>query len=378
MGEFLQGLTRKDLQGKLKVVEPTANYEDEVFRSLSSNLISQPEACKIIARQVNIFDAGLSNPQRPIAVDFWLGNPGTGKSETGRALASHLFNNPNSPQLKYIDCAEYADSHSVFRLIGSPPSYVGYGDEGVITPRFLNSRNIIVFDEIEKAHPQLHRLLLSVMENGRLASRESRGGYHAEEIQLNFANSFIFFTSNIGSEELERAKKGGGSIGFKTPSNTEGSNTNLTQIGKEALKKHFSHMPEFVDRLDAICVFKPLNDESYNQIYWKFIDEINIERAIRDVSAPYITTTQEFKDHIIGSLDKNNGARELRRTIYSELLGKLANLCNGCDLRGRPIVADYEEGNVVFYSDDAIDVPQQSKKPIEEPKTYIIPVSPAA
>lgn len=361
MNELLKGLSNTEIQQKLKRIEKPESYVVSVAKELGQIVFGQEEACRAVARRVAMFETGLNDPNRPLGVEFFLGPTGVGKTEMAHALSKHLFGDPNSNQLKIIDCSEFWDRHTVARLLGAPPSYVGYGDPPLIDQNFLNNRNIIVFDEVEKGSQQLHRVLLSIMEDGRATAR-IRTPFGAVETELDFTKSILILTSNVGADLLEKARRGGGHIGFN-PSSTK----NLEEVGKQALKEEFKHMPEFVGRLDDIVVFQPLQREQYERIFWKFIEEMNKDLSQQLKSPPYITATAEFRDFILSKIDYKFGARDMRHILDKELLERVADYLMAYNLYGKPVVATYEKratlnekGEVVeikeevaFYTDDS-------------------------
>lgn len=342
MKEQLIGLENRQIKEKLRRLDPPDSFVSEIVKDLSQTVFGQDEAMKVIARRVAMFETGLNDPKRPLGVEFFLGPTGVGKTEAAHALSKHLFKTDNSDHLKIIDCSEFWDKHTVSRLIGAPPSYVGYGDPPLITQDFLNKRNVIVFDEVEKGATQLHRILLSIMEDGRITTRQ-RG----QETELDFSRSFIILTSNVGADKLEKAKRGGGQIGFNKTSPQK-----LDEVGKNALKEEFKHMPEFVGRLDDIVVFQPLQREQYEKIFWKFLNEFNSDMKYQLETPPFITASREFKDYILSKLDYQFGARDMRHILDQELMERLADYLMAYDLYGKPLVATYEEGEVRFYTDD--------------------------
>jgi ATP-dependent Clp protease ATP-binding subunit ClpC len=188
--------------------------EDEmtlwVKQILEETVYGQPEACLDVAHAITRTISGLSDPNRPGYVGLYLGEPGVGKTEMGTAIAKVLDPKYWEERLKVIDCNMFQQSHDIQRFLGAPPSYVGYGDETFITKEFLNQPNVLVFDEIEKAHPALHKLLLRIMDKGKLDINEQEEDlmYEGELLGLNFSNSFIIMTSNIGSEEIGNIKSG--------------------------------------------------------------------------------------------------------------------------------------------------------------------------
>lgn len=348
MKELLKGLENQQIKEKLKRLDPPNSYVSEIAGELSQTVFGQEEATRVVARRVAMFETGLNDPKRPLGVEFFLGPTGVGKTEMSHALSKHLFGTADSDQLKIIDCSEFWDNHTISRLIGAPPSYIGYGDPPLITQEFLNKRNVIVFDEVEKGAKQLHRVLLSIMEDGRATTRV-RTSYGTVETELDFSKSMIILTSNVGAAELDKAKRGGGAIGF----NTNSPEKNLDVIGKNALKEAFKHMPEFVGRLDDIVVFQPLKKEHYEKIFWKFLNEFNSDLKYTLELPPFITASKEFRDYVLEKIDYQFGARDMRHILDKELMERLADYLMAYDLYGKAIVATYEDGKIEFYSEGA-------------------------
>lgn len=359
MKEKLTLITSQDVKEKLVRLEPRESYVASIASKLGQIVYGQEEACLAVARRVAIFDSCLANTRRPGAIEYFLGPSGTGKTEMARALSDYMFKDPNSPRLKIIDCSEFSEPHTVMRLTGAPPSYVGYADEPLFTPAFLNNRNIVVFDEIEKAHPEFWRHLLPIMEEGRLRIRHQTGHYAAEEKELSFALSFIIFTSNVGSMEIEKCRKGVKDIGFRHTDEKR----DIKAAGFEALKKHFQFMPEFLGRIDDIVCFNALEPKHYEKIFWKFIHQMNEDMGGYSNKPPYVAVTAEFRDWVLSKLSHEFGAREIRHLIDTELKSRLANLLEEYDLYGEAVVADYDNGEISFYT---------THEP-QEPKTNIIP-----
>lgn len=344
-------LTSQDVKANMtRLEEPEYLHTERVADNLKQTVFGQDEACQAVARRVAIFDAELNDSNRPLGVEMFLGSTGVGKTEMAHALAEYLFDDRDSEQLMIIDCAEFAQEHSIHKLIGAPPSYVGYGAEPLITEDFLSKRNIIVFDEIEKANPALHKLLLGVMEDARMGHTAS-----GKEKQLNFNQSLIIMTSNVGAREVDEAVNGKGDIGFSNPNEQKDSYTDIKSISTQALKNTFA--PEFINRIDDVVVFKNLEPEHYDRIFYKFIDEINNGLKERNEQAPFIGATVEFKDFILNQIDRRYGARDMRRQIDKELLEGLADVFMSMDMRLRPIVADREDDKTYFYTLDNPELP---------------------
>jgi len=313
-----------------------------VAQELAQTVFGQEEACMAMARMVTRLETGLVRPDRPVGVVMFLGPTGVGKTEMARALSKKLFGKADTDKLLIVNCAEFSEKHTISRILGSAPSYVGYGDDTLIDHNFLSNRNILVFDEIEKANPALWRVLLSVFASGVLNIRSRTPDGAVGEIVLNFSNSFIILTSNVGAYEIHQS---GRKVGFPGASAAQ---EDVSRAAIAGLKAHFGAMPEFLARIDEMIVFKPLEDRHYEQIYWKFIDELN--EALADVGV-YFTTSVELTRQVISLAVKNKqyGARDMEHTIKTSLLQPLADVL-AIEPDTDYIVGDLDEkGEVVFF-----------------------------
>jgi ATP-dependent Clp protease ATP-binding subunit ClpC len=328
-----------------RIPETQETIQSQIAASLSNTVMGQDKAMQAIARRVTIANAGFNDPNRPLSSMFFLGPTGVGKTESARALADYMFKDPESDRLRIIDCQEYALPHMISRLIGSPPGYIDGEVKTVIDEDLLSGRNIIVFDEVEKAHPNFHKLLLGIMESGRLSIKDGS--------KLNFANSHIILTSNIGAEDMQQARKGNQRIGFEEIKNTE--TDDINEVGMHALRAFFRHTPEFLGRLDEVVVFEELKHEHYQEIFWKLIEQKNMQIEDRLGSgAPYIAATHEAQHHFLKLIDKRYGARELRSILDREVFLKVADLSLNYQLDGKGVVVDVENNQSIFYVNEVI------------------------
>lgn len=275
--------------------------------NLTKRVIGQDAAVKKIADAIKRSRAGLSDPDRPIGSFIFLGPTGVGKTELAKSVAEFMFNDEKS--LIRIDMSEYMEKHSVSKLIGSPPGYVGYEDSGNLT-EIVRHRpySVLLFDEIEKAHPEVFNTLLQVLDNGRLTDSKGR--------VVNFKNTVIILTSNIGSEFATKME----SIGFSD--GKKGDYENAKEKIMESLKNHFR--PEFLNRLDEIIVFDTLTKETIREIVLIQLDKVRErltdKEIIMDVSAKAI-------DKIAAEgFDPHYGARPLKRVIQNKVLNPVAEL----------------------------------------------------
>ena len=295
--------------------------ENEKLKNLEKNLhkrvIGQNEAVEAVAKAIRRGRVGLKDPKRPIGSFLFLGPTGVGKTELSKALAECLFGDENA--IIRIDMSEYMEAHSVSKLIGSPPGYVGFDEGGQLTEKIRRKPySVVLFDEIEKAHPDVMNMLLQILEDGRLTDSQGR--------TVNFKNTVIIMTSNIGARLITDKK----SLGFSASNLSKEDNKEEERAKKEyedtkkevmeALKRELR--PEFINRIDEIIVFHKLNDTEIDKII-----DIMLEEVVDRLKEQKIKIELEPKvKKLIASkgIDKNFGARPLRRTIQNVLEDALA------------------------------------------------------
>jgi ATP-dependent Clp protease ATP-binding subunit ClpC len=268
--------------------------EEELHR----RVISQERAISALSRAIRRSRAGLKNPQRPVGSFIFLGPTGVGKTELARALANFLFSTDHA--LIRFDMSEYMEKHSVSKLIGSPPGYVGHEEGGQLTEKIKrNPYSVVLLDEIEKAHPDLFNILLQVFEDGHLT--DGLGN------RVNFKNTIIIMTSNIGARFIQKKA----SMGFQTPDARE-IQKSVTDLVLGEVKRTFN--PEFINRVDEIIVFEPLSDDDLRRIALLLVGTLNEHLADRQLR---IEVLPEVIDWIIDVTcrDRSYGARPLRRAI---------------------------------------------------------------
>ena len=295
-------------------VKKLTQTENEKLRNLEQTLhqrvIGQNEAVDAVAKAIRRGRVGLKDPNRPIGSFLFLGPTGVGKTELSKALAESLFGNEDA--MIRIDMSEYMEGHSVSKLIGSPPGYVGFDEGGQLTEKIRRKPySVILFDEIEKAHPDVMNMLLQILDDGRLTDAQGR--------TVNFKNTVIIMTSNIGARLITDKT----TLGFSAKDKKEESQKEYETIKKDVmgeLKKQFR--PEFINRIDEIIVFHKLNDEEIRKIVDIMIAEV--ERRLKEQNIE-IEVDDSVKDLIAKTgVDKAFGARPLRRTIQNLLEDKLA------------------------------------------------------
>ena len=280
--------------------------EDE----LSSRVVGQKEAISSISSALRRARAGLSDPNRPLGSFMFLGPTGVGKTELAKALAKHMFNKEDA--IIRIDMSEYMERHSVSRLIGSPPGYVGHEEGGQLTETIRHRPySIILFDEIEKAHPEVFNLLLQVLDNGRLTDAKGK--------TVNFKNTIILLTSNVGSELGKEASK----IGFESETKDEAAakEEDYKQKVMDALKEYFR--PEFLNRLDDIIVFHSLTKEDIAKIVDIQLDIVRERLEEKGIKVSFDAAAKKYIAE--NGFDPEFGARPIKRLIQKVVLDKLAD-----------------------------------------------------
>lgn len=293
-----------------KITENENERLKNLEKELHKRVVGQNEAVEAVAKAIKRGRVGLKDPNRPIGSFLFLGPTGVGKTELSKALAQCLFGDESS--MIRIDMSEYMEPHSVSKLIGSPPGYVGFDEGGQLTEKIRRKPYaVILFDEIEKAHPDVMNMLLQILEDGRLTDSQGR--------TVNFKNTVIIMTSNLGARVITDKK----SLGFSNNEKQEDSQKDYEETKKEVmqiLKKELR--PEFINRIDEIIVFHKLNDEEIRKIVDIMIAEV--ERRLKEQNIE-IEVDDSVKDLIAKTgVDKAFGARPLRRTIQNLLEDKLA------------------------------------------------------
>jgi len=317
----------------LKLTESESELLLHMEETLHQRLIGQDEAVTAVSRAIRRARVGLKNPNRPIASFIFSGPTGVGKTELTKALAAYFFGSEEA--MVRIDMSEYMERHTVSKLIGAPPGFVGYQEGGQLTEAVRRRPyTVVLFDEIEKAHPDVFNLMLQIFEDGRLTDAKGR--------TVDFKNTLLIMTSNIGSKVIE---KGGGGLGFEFEENSADAQYNrIRTLVNEELKQYFR--PEFLNRLDEIIVFRQLDKEQVKEI-----SEIMLREVFGRLTEQGITleVTDAFKELLVKEgYNPAYGARPLRRAIMRLLEDVLAEeLLSGRIADGdRAIVDVDEEGKV--------------------------------
>lgn len=269
----------------------------DIESELTKSVVGQEEAIKAIARAIKRNKAGLSDVNRPIGSFLFLGPTGVGKTQCAKTLAEFLFDNAKS--LVRIDMSEYMEKHAVSRLVGAPPGYVGYEEGGVLTEAIrAKPYSIVLFDEVEKAHPDVFNILLQVLDDGRLSDNKG--------VVVDFSNTIIILTSNIASDKILEIQD----------------KEQKQNAVKEALKMYFK--PEFLNRLDDVVIFNPLGMEQITQIVDIMFQSLAKKAKEKGID---ISLSNEAKEHIAKvGFDSVYGARPLKRALYEQVEDKLADL----------------------------------------------------
>jgi ATP-dependent Clp protease ATP-binding subunit ClpC len=278
--------------------------------TLHQRLIGQDEAVKAVSKAIRRARVGLKNPNRPIASFIFSGPTGVGKTELTKALGAYFFGSEEA--MIRLDMSEFMERHTVSKLIGSPPGYVGFNEGGQLTEAVRRRPyTVVLFDEIEKAHPDVFNLLLQLLEDGRLTDSKGR--------TVDFKNTLIIMTSNIGSKVIE---KGGGGLGFEfSGENAEENQYNrIKSLVNEELKQYFR--PEFLNRLDEIIVFRQLNREEVKDIAEIMLKEVFARIGDKGIT---LTVSNAFKERLVEEgYNPAYGARPLRRAVMRLLEDSLA------------------------------------------------------
>ena len=306
--------------------EKLLNLEEE----LHNRVVGQEEAITAVSDAVRRSRAGLSDPKRPIGSFIFLGTTGVGKTELAKALAEYLFDDEN--MMTRIDMSEYQEKFSVTRLIGSPPGYVGYDEGGQLTEAIRRKPySVVLFDEIEKAHPDVFNTLLQVLDDGRLTDNKGR--------LVNFKNTIIIMTSNIGSslirENFEKID------GNNREEIIEKSKNEVMELLKQSVR------PEFLNRIDDIIMFAPLNEEEIGEIVSIQLNSVKKLLAQNGITLNFTPEAVKFIAH--EGYDPQFGARPVKRVIHRNVLNHLSKelLAQKID-RSKPIIIDVNEDGLVF------------------------------
>ncbi|KAJ6676409.1 ATP-DEPENDENT CLP PROTEASE [Salix viminalis] len=305
--------------------------------TLHKRVIGQDEAVKAISRAIRRARVGLKNPNRPIASFIFSGPTGVGKSELAKALAAYYFGSEEA--MIRLDMSEYMERHTVAKLIGSPPGYVGYTEGGQLTEAVRRRPyTVVLFDEIEKAHPDVFNIMLQILEDGRLTDSKGR--------TVDFKNTLLIMTSNVGSSVIE---KGGRKIGFDLDYDEKDSSYNrIKSLVTEELKQYFR--PEFLNRLDEMIVFRQLTKLEVKDIADIMLKEVFARLKTKEIE---LQVTERFRDRVVDEgYNPAYGARPLRRAIMRLLEDSMAEKMLSAEIKeGDSVIIDVDsDGNVIVLN----------------------------
>lgn len=291
-----------------KLAESESARLNKLEQTLHKRVVGQEEAVSAVAKAIKRGRVGLKDPKRPIGSFLFLGPTGVGKTELSKALAEALFGNEDA--MIRVDMSEYMEKHSVAKMIGSPPGYVGHDDGGQLSEQVRrHPYSVILFDEIEKAHPDVFNILLQVLDDGHITDSQGR--------KVDFRNTVIIMTSNAGAQAIIDPKK----LGFNAKEDAAGDYKRMKSNVMNEIKLIFR--PEFLNRIDEILVFHPLDKEQMRKIVSMMCREL--ARRAKDQLGIKLDIRDSVKSHIVETgTDKKNGARPLRRAVQNQLEDKLA------------------------------------------------------
>ena len=322
-------------------VKKLAEEESERLRNLESILhervVGQEEAVTAVSKAIRRGRVGLKDPKRPIGSFLFLGPTGVGKTELSKALAEAMFGTESA--LIRVDMSEYMEKHSVSKMIGSPPGYVGYDEGGQLSEKVRrNPYSVILFDEVEKAHPDVFNILLQVLDDGHITDAQGR--------KIDFKNTVIIMTSNAGAENIISPKR----LGFASANDEQENYKFMKDRVMEEVRRLFK--PEFLNRIDDIIVFHPLNREHMKEIAGIMLK--TIEKRSQAQLHLTLNVTDQAKEFLIEKgYDEKYGARPLRRTIQNLLEDKLAEeILDGSIKEGDTVLIDAADGTLNFSAQD--------------------------
>lgn len=315
-----------------RLMEEEAKKLEKMEEILSRRVIGQTEAISAISNAIRRSRAGISEENRPLGSFMFLGPTGVGKTETARALASFLFNDEHA--LIRLDMSEYMERHTVSKIIGSPPGYIGYEEGGQLTEKIRRRPySVVLLDEIEKAHPEVFNILLQILEDGRLTDAKGR--------VASFKNAILIMTSNIGSDIIARER----SLGFVTGDEKISQKDNLREKVLNSLKENFR--PEFLNRIDEIIIFNYLGKEEIKKIVELELQKVEDRLLRKNIKIKFSQPAKELLAQ--SGFDPNLGARPLKRVIQRLILNPLSlKIVSGEVKEGERLVVDVKDDKIIF------------------------------
>jgi len=318
----------------IPVAQLTEEERDRLLRleaHLHGHVVGQDDAVVAVAEAVRRSRAGLGDPDRPVGSFLFLGPTGVGKTELARSLAEALFG--DSDRMIRLDMSEFQERHTVSRLVGAPPGYVGYDEAGQLTEAVRRRPySVVLLDEIEKAHPDVFNILLQVLDDGRLTDSQGR--------TVSFKNTVLIMTSNLGSDIIGGTKR---TVGFGTGSSSP------DQDLEDRLKRRLSEQlrPEFINRIDEIIVFRQLETEQLRQITAMMLEETRRRLHAQDIRIEVAPAAVDWLAE--RGFQPEFGARPLRRTIQRELDNRLSRMLLNAELApGQQVTVDVADGRLAF------------------------------
>jgi len=324
--------------------ERLLNMED----ILHKRVVGQEPAIKALAKAIKRARAGLKDPKKPTGSFLFLGPTGVGKTELARTLAEFLFGNEDA--MIRIDMSEYMEKHAVARLIGAPPGYVGHDEAGQLTEAIRRRPySVILFDEIEKAHPDVFNILLQVLDDGRLTDSSGR--------VVDFKNSVIIMTSNVGTRTIGETT----AMGLRMTKKAEDPDKQYESMKKTVMKEvKRIFRPEFLNRLDEIMVFRSLTESEILAIVSLMLDKVNEEMKLQEINL--VVSDKAKKSLVKDGFDPVYGARPLRRSIQKLIEDPLSEkLLKKVFIAGDIIIADVCEGKFIFEKKKETDAEVEAK-----------------
>jgi ATP-dependent Clp protease ATP-binding subunit ClpC len=313
----------------------------QMEEALHERIVGQDEAIKAISRAVRRARAGLKDPQRPIGSFLFLGPTGVGKTELAKALAEFMFGTEEA--LLQLDMSEFMERHTVSRLVGAPPGYVGYEDAGQLTDTIRRRPfSVVCFDEVEKAHPEAVNMLLQIMEDGHLTDAKGR--------KVDFRNSIILMTSNVGADVIGRSM----SLGFARKRDAAKDEQEAYDEMKEKILAELKRIfrPEFMNRIDGVIVFHALSQDEIRDIVDLEVAKVKVRLLDHGLG---LRLADRAREHLAEEgYDANLGARPLKRVIQTSVEDALSEgLLSGSFSEGDVVIVDYQDGELVFQREEA-------------------------
>ena len=319
----------------IKLTEQESEKLLHLEENLHKRIIGQDEAVSAVSKAIRRARAGLAEPNKPIGSFIFVGPTGVGKTDLAKALAESMFGDERL--MIRLDMSEFMEKHSVSKLIGAPPGYIGYDDNngGKLTEKVRRKPySVVLFDEVEKAHPDVFNILLQILDDGRLTDSKGR--------VINFKNTIIIMTSNVGAGQIKKMSN----FGFASP-DSDGYD-NMKDNINEALREQFK--PEFLNRLDDIIIFRKLTKEEAGQICKKIIEELTVR--LRDRNVSLVVTESALSKLVEEGYNDMYGARPLKRTIQRRIEDRLSDeILAGKVLSGETVTVDVKDGDLTFRSD---------------------------